>query len=147
MPTKTNVAFFLTPKDDVVWVPSDASVREALERMSAKRYTAVPVLDGDGRYVATITEGDILWHLVGADKAWSALAADTSILQIERRMTNHPVHIYAGMDALVARAIEQHFVPVVDDRGVFVGIVRRQRIVEYCAEIAGLGRRDAPRLP
>ena len=28
--------------------------------------------------------------------------------------------------------MNQNFVPVVDDRGVFIGIVRRQAIIKYC---------------
>ena len=129
---KANVAFFLTPKDDVVWIPADATVERALERMRARRFTAVPVLDGAGRYVATITEGDLLWYLVDAGGDWLEVAARTAVLSVPRRMTNHPVHILAEMDALLARAIEQHFVPVVDDREVFVGIVRRQGIIDFC---------------
>jgi CBS domain-containing protein len=134
---KASVAFFLTPKDEVVWIPADDTVGQALERMRARRFTAVPILDGAGRYVATMTEGDILWHLVDAGGDWTEVAARTPVLAVARRMTNHPVHIYAEMDALVARAIEQHFVPVIDDRGVFVGIVRRQRLFDYVARPPG----------
>ena len=36
------------------------------------------------------------------------------------------------MDQLVEAAMNQNFVPVVDDRGVFIGIVRRQAIIKYC---------------
>ena len=39
---------------------------------------------------------------------------------------------------LVARASRQNFVPVVDDREVFIGIVRRQTIIEHCARRAGI---------
>ena len=31
-------------------------------------------------------------------------------------------------------AVEQNFVPVVDDREAFIGIVTRQKIMEYCME-------------
>ena len=38
------------------------------------------------------------------------------------------------MDELVEAAMSQNFVPVVDDRGIFIGIVRRQAIIRYCYE-------------
>ena len=36
------------------------------------------------------------------------------------------------MDELIEAAMNQNFVPVVDDRGMFIGIVRRQAIIRYC---------------
>lgn len=36
------------------------------------------------------------------------------------------------MDQLIEAAMNQNFVPVVDDRGMFIGIVRRQAIIRYC---------------
>lgn len=132
-----NIAFFLTPKQDVTWVPAQATVREALERMEAHRHSAVPLLDGEGHYVGTITEGDLLWHLQRAALPWPEVAA-TPVLAAARRMDNQPVRIDAEIEALIARAVDQSFVPVIDDRGVFVGIVRRRRIIEYCVERAGL---------
>ena len=45
------------------------------------------------------------------------------------------MRIDATMDDLIERAIEQNFVPVVDDQGIFIGIVRRREIIEYCAKL------------
>ncbi len=39
-----------------------------------------------------------------------------------------------SMDQLIEAAMNQNFVPVVDDRGIFIGIVRRQAIIRYCYE-------------
>jgi CBS domain-containing protein len=133
-----NIAFFLTPKQEVTWVPAQATVREALDRMEAHRHSAVPLLDGAGHYVGTITEGDLLWHLQRASLPWREVAATTPVLAAARRMDNQPVRIDAEIEALIARAVDQSFVPVIDDRDVFVGIVRRRRIIEYCVERAGL---------
>jgi CBS domain-containing protein len=133
-----NVAFLLTPKHAVTCVPASATVQQALEHMEVHRHSAVPLLDGDGRYVGTLTEGDLLWHLKHADRPWREVAEATPVLAVERRMANHPVHIDAEMGTLVERAVTQSFVPIVDDRDVFVGIVRRERIIEDCARRAGL---------
>ncbi len=133
-----NAAFFLTPKHEVIAVPARATVREALERMAVHRHSAVPLLDDAGRYVGTLTEGDLLWHLTQSPRPWREAAETTPVLDVERRMANQPVHIDASVEALLARAVNQSFVPVVDDREVFVGIVRRERVIAYCARLAGL---------
>ena len=36
------------------------------------------------------------------------------------------------MEDLIDRAMEQNFVPVVDDRGQFIGIITRRDIIGYC---------------
>ena len=42
--------------------------------------------------------------------------------------------VTTSMDQLIEAAMNQNFVPVVDDRGIFIGIVRRQAIIRYCYE-------------
>lgn len=58
-----NIAFFLTPKSEVVYENIDANMRQVIERMERHGYTAVPMIDKEGRYVGTLTEGDLLWKL------------------------------------------------------------------------------------
>jgi len=55
------------------------------------------------------------------------------VTEVPRHMQNRPVNIDARMEDLLSLAITQNFVPVVDDEGVFIGIVRRREIIEYCA--------------
>ncbi len=55
-----NLAFFLTPRSDVLWVRTTATVRQAIERMQHHRWAAVPPLDPRGRYAGTLSEGDVL---------------------------------------------------------------------------------------
>ena len=126
-----NVAYFLTPKQAVVWVPSDASMRRAFELMEQSGYTAVPLLDADGRYVGTVTEGDLLRHLMHAGLA-SIHADQVRMADVALRTKITPVDIDADVEALFERAIKQNFVPVQDSRGAFIGIVRRRQIIEYC---------------
>jgi CBS domain-containing protein len=136
--TEMNVAFFLTPKNQVVWVPSSASLGQAILRMRPHGYTAIPILDDRGGYVGTLTEGDILWHVVNAPGTSLRTAELTPLLAVERRTNNLPVHINADIEALITRAVEQNFVPVVDDYEVFIGIVPRKPIIEHCARMAGI---------
>ena len=59
-----NVLFFLTPKENVAYIYSDVTVRQALEKMKYYHYTAIPIIDREGHYVGTVTEGDFLWGLL-----------------------------------------------------------------------------------
>ena len=39
-----NILFFLTPKNDVAFIYSDANLREAIDLMEAHGYSALPIL-------------------------------------------------------------------------------------------------------
>ncbi len=58
-----NIAFFLTPKNEVVCESLESTMRQVMERMEHHGYTAIPLIDKHGRYVGTLTEGDLLWKL------------------------------------------------------------------------------------
>ena len=58
-----NILFFLTPKSEVEFVYDDFSLRQTIEKMEYHRFSEVPVIDREGRYVSTITEGDLLWYI------------------------------------------------------------------------------------
>lgn len=127
-----NIAFFLLPKSEIIYLNEKATLRQALERMEYHSYSAVPVVDDEGRYVNTLTEGDILWKM----KNTSGLTFDTAhqffIRDIERQREIKPVYINADMIDLIELSKVQNFVPVVDDHGVFIGMVRRSEIINYC---------------
>jgi CBS-domain-containing membrane protein len=129
-----NVAFFLTPLADVVWIPARATMRQAMHRLAHHRFAALPVLDEEGRYVDTLTEGDLLRKLV--DGRLSLDDTDrVPLSEVPRRVDNRAVDVTTDIERLVAAAIDRNFVPVVDSRGVLMGIVRRRKIIEYCARL------------
>ncbi|CAI6064140.1 CBS domain-containing protein [Cohnella sp. JJ-181] len=128
-----NIAFFLLPKQEVVCLPSNATLRQTLERMERHRYTAVPVLSEDGKYVGTVTEGDLLWYLKNREALSFEQTARIPLSEVPLQTTNKPVQIDANMEDLVSLAKGQNFVPVVDDTQTFIGIVRRSDIIDYCA--------------
>jgi CBS-domain-containing membrane protein len=53
-------------------------------------------------------------------------------MAIPRRATYKPVHANSNMEDLLDRAINQNYVPVVDDQGYFIGIITRKAIIKYC---------------
>ena len=139
-----NILFFLTPKQDVAFLYDDFTLRQALEKMEYHRYSSIPILNRRGEYVGTMTEGDLLWALkngvVTIDEAESV-----SIGAIPRRRDYRPVTVTTQMDELVAAAISQNFVPVLDDKKSFIGIVKRGDIIQYCYDrYRGGGDRPLP---
>ena len=58
-----NIAFFLTPKNEVVCENIESTMRQVIEKMEHHGYTAIPLIDKHGKYVGTLTEGDLLWKL------------------------------------------------------------------------------------
>jgi CBS domain-containing protein len=58
-----NVAFFLIPKKDVVFIDADLTMRQAIEKMEYRCYAVVLIIDKEGKYVGTLTEKDLLWKL------------------------------------------------------------------------------------
>lgn len=139
-----NIAFFLIPKSEVVFMPLKATMRQALERMEYHRYTAVPLVDEDGKYAGTITEGDLLWKMKNTPGLAFGETERIPIADIPRRMVVNPVYINAQIQDLLSLAISQSFVPVVDDSGVFIGIVRRREIIEYYAKMLGISLDKSP---
>ena len=51
---------------------------------------------------------------------------------IEKRFFYQPVSVNADTKELLKLSVTQNFVPVVDDTGVFIGIVKRQVVINYC---------------
>ena len=58
-----NIIKLLKPKCSVAYLTNDQSVRQGLEKMKYHGYTAIPVIDSEGKYVSTVTEGDFLWSI------------------------------------------------------------------------------------
>ena len=126
-----NIAFFLTQKKDVVYLKNNVTIRQALEKMEYHRYSAVPLIDKEGRYTGTLTEGDLLWHMKHNDELSFKDAYKVNIRDVNKHMTNNAVKIDSDMQNLIELAKKQNFVPVVDDNEIFIGIIKRSDIISY----------------
>ena len=126
-----NIVMLLRPKSEVAYVYEDNSLRQGLEKMRGHGYTAVPVIDREGGYVGTVSEGDFLWHMIDYGDADIRKQEAYQIKNILRKDWNMPVKIDETMDELLLRVMDQNFVPVVDDRMRFMGIITRKDIIKY----------------
>ena len=126
---KLNVISLLTPKAQVAFLYDDFTIRQGLEKMRAHGYTAIPVLTREGIYVGTISEGDFLWSILDREDNSMRAQEKVKLNTILRPNFNPAVRIEVTMEELLERSMRQSFIPVVDDRGAFVGIVTRQTII------------------
>ncbi|MBY0759089.1 MULTISPECIES: CBS domain-containing protein [Sellimonas] len=126
-----NILFFLKPKADLAYIYDYHTVRQAMEIMEHYKYSCVPILNRDGKYLGTITEGDLLWGLKKNGITNMRQIESTAVMKIQRRFDYKPVSIESDMEDLVKRSMEQNFVPVEDDDHNFIGIVTRRDIIGY----------------
>lgn len=126
-----NILFFLTPKNEVAHIHDDNSLEKVLCKMEQFQYSAVPMIDRKGHYIGTITEGDAMWY-IRQHQLWGKDLHKIPVTDVNRRMDNRAVSIDVNIEDLVAVSMVQNFVPVVDDDNIFIGIVKRKDIIEYC---------------
>ena len=130
-----NAAYYLTPRSEVGFLYDDFTVRQGLEKLKRSGFAALPVVTRKNQYIGTVTEGDFLWYLVkgeeqNATKSLQDLESVTvlDVLHIDR---NPPLRITASVSELVLSAMNQNFVPIIDDLGSFIGIVTRKDIIRH----------------
>ena len=130
-----NILFFLTPKAMCAFLHDDDTLRQALEKMEVAGYAALPKLNKHGEYRGTLTEGDLLWALKNMCNMDIRQAEVHRIMEISHRRHNLAVPVTANMHDLIERAGSQNFIPVVDDKDTFIGIITRSAIVKYCHQL------------
>lgn len=129
-----NVLFFLTHKTNCTYIYDDFTIRQALERMEQSRFATIPILKRSGEYVGTISEGDLLWAIKNHYMMNMRDAEGRPVMEVPRRKDYQAVAVNTSTRELLAMAVDQNFVPLVDDRETFIGIVTRQKIMQYCLE-------------
>lgn len=110
----------------------DYSLRQVLEKMEYHKYSAIPILNKDGEYIGTLTEGDLLWYFRHNDIATGMKWPESlHLTDVPRRHDCIPVNASSDMEDLLTKAMQQNFVPVVDDCDKFIGIITRSDIIQY----------------
>lgn len=126
-----NIMFFLTPKAETVYERIDSTIGGAMAEMDRHGLSAIPVIDKEGRYAGTVTEGDIL-RLVRTDPGNTYnMVSQRPVGEISRRARHESVRVDEIFDNLVKLTLSQNYVPVVDDQGIYIGIIKRSDVIEY----------------
>ncbi len=130
-----NIASFILPKAEVSFLRDSMTIRQGLEKLRRSGFTAVPVVDAEDRYVGVVSEGDFLWNILDhnepIDKVTMKSVEHMTLRDIIQSGKVKPVCIDTNMEQLLGQAQVQNFVPVIDDRNVFIGIVTRSDIIKY----------------
>lgn len=132
-----NIASFLLPKADVAYLRDDMTIRQGLEKLRRSGFTAIPVIDSEDRYVGVISEGDFLWNILAHNQSLDDITLKSlehlTVRDVLQNGKVRPVCIGTAMETLLEQAKNQNFVPVIDDRNVFIGIITRSDIIKYFA--------------
>ena len=115
-----NISFYLIPKSEVTYIHQEDTVAQALRVIHKHGYQAVPVIDEKGRYVGTIEE----YHMD------MEVMRKSHVKSMRLRWDYKPVSIDADIEQLDNHILNQNFVPVVDGRNVFIGIITRKEIIK-----------------
>lgn len=130
---ETNTLLLLTPKKDVACIEDNMSIRQALEKMNAHHFTAVPVINHkNGQYISSVSEGDFLRHILShQDLSVMRDLEEDNILKIVRKDYMPACKVDTSFDELVASITANNYVPIVDDRNILMGIVTRKAVINY----------------
>ena len=101
------------------------TLRQALEKMEHHGYAAVPLLSTEGKYLGTLTDGDVLWGLKELNFPSLYQMEEIPVMQVNRSR---------DMEGLLEKVSAQNFVPVIDDEKVFIGIITRRDVIHYLAK-------------
>lgn len=126
-----NILRFIIPKSSVEYIYTTNTVRQALEKMRYHHYMAIPVLDEEGMYVGTLRNDDLLMHFLDNGNFDSRAAEKENVMNIVDRECVKPLYHNASVSELIENVREHNFVPVVDDRGCFIGIILRRDILNF----------------
>lgn len=126
-----NILMLLTTKDNVEVIYSTFTLRQALEKMRAHKYTSIPVLEKKtGKYIETISTGDILFYIAKNYLSFTELE-NIQVTEIEPYRSAEPISIDTEFHHLYELILEESFVPVIDSRNVFIGIITRRSVLNH----------------
>ena len=126
-----NIMRFVVPKSLVSYIDEGSTVRQAVEKMRYHRYAAIPVLDGEGKYVGTLKNDDILNYFLERASFDTRVAESAAVGDLISKSSARPLYHTAAIEELIDKVKEHNFVSVVDDRGCFVGIILRRDVLNY----------------
>lgn len=126
-----NILRFLVPKSSVEYISSEATVRQAYEKMRYHSYVAIPVLDDNGMYVGTLRKEDIYKYFFDKGEIDFRLAEKEGIKLLLDKEYSKPLYHNSEIEDMMEKVREHNFVPVVDDRGCFIGIILRRDVLNF----------------
>ena len=117
-------------------VPVDnISVRQAIEKFDFYKFSVVPVIDENGKYINSISEGDLLCFIKNNNPISLKDLEKIPLFEVPRYRTYECLSISSTFDEILNLSLNQNFIPIIDDRGMFIGIIKRKDIIKHLLEL------------
>ena len=129
-----SIILLLTPKKITFFLSENSTIRQALEKFDAHKFSVVPLVDEQGKYVGTLSEGDVLRFIKNQPNFSTVLAENVLVKDIDHYRPYRAVTVDALMSEVFALSLEQNFIPVVDDKDTYIGIIKRKEVIKYLSE-------------
>lgn len=129
-----SIISLLTPKKMTFFLKEDATIRQALEKFDAHKFTVVPIINKEGKYCGTLSEGDILRFIKNVAKFNMSIAENICIKDIDHYRPYRALRVDALIIEVFGLSMEQNFIPVIDDKDVFIGIIKRRDVIRELSE-------------
>ncbi|HRF71004.1 MAG TPA: CBS domain-containing protein [Candidatus Pelethenecus sp.] len=126
-----NILSLLTPKENTFYLDTHSTIRQALEKYDYHKFTVVPLIDKEGHYVESVSEGDILRFIKNNKNFNLQQAEDILLCEIEKYRSYKALQVSCSMVDVFILSLDQNFIPMIDDRGMFIGIIKRKDIIGY----------------
>ena len=126
-----NVLFFLTPKAETSFLDQNCSVRQALEKLDHHKFTVIPLLNKKGQFVSTISEGDVLRYIKDYHGFNLESAQEVKLSKVLRYRPYKSLSIDSSLEEIVELSLHQNFIPIVDDRDCYIGIIKRKDVINF----------------
>ena len=119
---------FLTPAENLAVLIDTHNADHAILLLSQMTYTRVPVVTDKKEFVGTIGLRDILAYQMEQGLSQEAMA-DTDIVYMTKKDAAVVSPDYTLTDVL-HKLVDESFLPVVDEEGLFQGIITRKSILK-----------------
>ena len=130
-----NIFTYLTPKNNTYYIIDNISVRQAIEKFDFYKFSVVPVIDENGKYINSISEGDLLCFIKNNNPISLKDLEKIPLFEVPRYRTYECLSISSTFDEILNLSLNQNFIPIIDDRGMFIGIIKRKDIIKHLLEL------------
>ena len=115
-------------KKKITYVYADSTLQEAVLAFAKSSYSMIPVLERESdRYLYSITATDVLNWVADGHHIDEAKQTPLSALSLTRLIA--PCQENAELSSIADLVANQNYVPLVDEKGVFAGIVTRKNLI------------------
>lgn len=124
-----SIISLLTPKKLTFYLDENSTIRQALEKFDVHKFSVVPIINKEGKYCGTLSEGDILRFIKNVANFNMKIAENVLIKDIDHYRPYQALRIDALILEVFTLSLEQNFIPIIDDNDIYIGIIKRKEVI------------------